>query len=1329
MGDPWDVDHAVLKPPTRPTRDDRLVGLSEKERLEALGLDETWTEYSVLLLDRPDTGVYVTPRGRRRPAGKRQGRPRISRVAVFKSPKLTSLPWFCSGREDQAAGASLSPPQASSAHRVAHRVASPTPLDASVSGRPQEHTIDRQQELDRASQIPATTKRSKRRNSQADPSDTQSTSIVGTLGTTEGGLWKRRRLDDVKTEVKQSLTVPRAASAEDPQSTRDESAKYPVNRAVEKDSENRVKRKRSADDQDRAMEAREAAVECFTGTVLTETRSGNEGPSQGESQERLVKRRRHEFETSRGASDEGAAEGPAKGHAALPSATTTKHNADLSADGGHARPADLDTEPVKQPHELSGGQSHQPASKTKGFRTKLMNTDKRGSVALLRKRIITEIVDKAGGAFPWGTELWYPFTTAWRKMEYKGLPDMRTIKSTAKHLIDAGTLRQMTFSGKDSKGVMVTKSIITKPDLEPDDPVIKDLQKNMLAEPKFYFPPNTEIDPAMRTRGIGRRSTEYPKAGAPVPVETGMTVQLHEKPAFVMQGEKRKGRRIQRELLQRIEFEPGVSKQTRPGVVRLMKIHRPLAQAPTSISRPWPRGDVGRTQGPKRLRAGENPPIGFHRVKRGWHPISTIAPYAMFLNPSQAFYASTGTFSTDAGVAALQARKTARDKIADKLPESLDDLLKQARRRKNAALAESVEQDASRFFSESDAILRWELNNEGALRKRAGDLRYINQMIHDQGPFRAAEIEGDIQFVNEEDQKAAAADEPMVTRRRARRRPSPVAAHGEQPWPPLLRPIGSLEAEEVQDVQEDEGSFTEPVISKGKRPVTAAAQGRRLTKLNDSLNADEPATTATAAPAHRHVSRRRFATQLAPSLIQKIMTAIVVVRSLAGGFEGKIVDWNILPRGFPDHDPKLIQDRGKSILGRNRLQLAKMQSDFQERFVEAYAAGKVPRIDYGNLEGYDWERVIDWAHGHLETPSSQRLPDLPATREQFDSLFELREEAPPGVDELYQTVQNVTVGRKRALHAGVAFAVPLSREPKPGKAGISRLEEAKTWIRANVTTPEETYQSTEAWAALRRFDDSLIESAVQSLVSDRIISMGNRGRITPGRNYDVTDHFLSTLGRRRAIEHTQLRRAARFKTKILDPELRERGSFEVNYHAEDGDILALINLAAAGKISLKPRDPPNDKFGLTEGSYVTRQLDKEKLRFSVEVQPVAGLYVDGNPLEERMSSLPAPCPPRVPVTSSLSVPEVIPVWFDIHGQFNKLLWEQVTAAVVGCVAMRPGISATGIASMIKPTMGTWEVQMLLEWMAEAGVARYEGPVEGEEQPGWGVQEWWWMILG
>jgi len=332
----------------------------------------------------------------------------------------------------------------------------------------------------------------------------------------------------------------------------------------------------------------------------------------------------------------------------------------------------------------------------------------------------------------------------------------------------------------------------------------------------------------------------------------------------------------------------------------------------------------------------------------------------------------------------------------------------------------------------------------------------------------------------------------------------------------------------------------------------------------------------------------------------------------------------------------------------------------------------------------------------------------------------------------------VTVPRKQAMFAGVPFSVPLQQPPAEQRmesVTIERLNTAKTWVRANIITPEESYRPFQARQTLERLGEDVIGQAVQSLVTDRVISMGNRGRITPGRNYDVTENFLNTFSRKRAVEATQLKRAEFFKTNVLDAQLRSNGKHIVGYDAEDGDILALINLFAEGRVTVWPINPPKDKYGLTEGGYLTRLMDKGKLRFDVEVRSVPDRYVYGNPVEALISSTP---PPRGNLDDKCPNPSSIlckiPLWFDIHLDFVKLLWDVVVAAIVGCVAIRPGISTEDISHVVEPAMSEWEVELALGWMRGVGIvkASWDGPIDlgvgAIGQPGWMVNEWWWMAV-
>lgn len=116
-----------------------------------------------------------------------------------------------------------------------------------------------------------------------------------------------------------------------------------------------------------------------------------------------------------------------------------------------------------------------------------------GSVGVLRRKIIMDIVQKCGGVYSSDRELVPPFVTAWIKLGKAGRPDAKTVQAAYKYLVQAGKLRQLTFSFMTPKGVMVTKTMATAIDVSPTDPRVKEIQDNMISShPNFYFPPEAE---------------------------------------------------------------------------------------------------------------------------------------------------------------------------------------------------------------------------------------------------------------------------------------------------------------------------------------------------------------------------------------------------------------------------------------------------------------------------------------------------------------------------------------------------------------------------------------------------------------------------------------------------------------------------------------------------------------------------------------------------------------------------------------------------------------------------------------------------------------------
>ncbi|KAJ5121570.1 B-block binding subunit of TFIIIC [Penicillium bovifimosum] len=1231
----WE-DFVEPPPPTKRAKiKHQLRGLSEREKLEALGMDETWTEYNALIIDKPGPGIFVTPHGRRRPVGKSRGRPRQSRIAVFKSYKLASFPWFVADANDTTddgeAGAAATSQEFES---LALEAAAPV--------------IKSESPIVTRSPIPVWPRERISSDGPTAHSPTPSSSLVAS-GSGNERPHKRPRLHEAhnggrETSVEMANEVPPADRTPGHDMNYDEASRL-------------------------GHHNKSASVHLL-----------EDGQSQTPS-----KRPRLESPA------------PTQQSSTPRPSTVTAGLRKLQSNAG--------TQPAKEtPRSRARTSRNAPNADAKEFEAPRPLIERGGSISILRRKLLMEIIEDAGGVYPGGAAIWYPFVTAWMKFHPTEKPDMRTIKNACKHLVSAGLLRQLTFSGRNKKHVTVTKTLLMKPDMPPDHPLVKEMQKKALSieinEARPTFAENVELDPTL-TRSGGRPHGAPPRPHrSSIPVEQEAQVHLQQKPAFVLNFEKRKCRSAQSSLFRRLAAQAKAAAAADelpdlPGVQRLMTLARPPeldtnAHPHTSIIRPL----LQRVREPQKRKSM------VHAKRVRMRPMSAIGAYGMLMNPVQHFHPVTGTFSTH--LCLLQPKRS--ELILGAQPaieiENIEESVNELSRLAHDEIDLPEVSRMKRFDIRTKRILEWELLHQNLFDMDLKGQEFINQTI--QHKFKTSLIEGDIRFdVITGPPQAAPAGPAMPTRRSE-------ALRLRQSVPGSPTTFGSTEAPATQQPKR-----------RRKRASRAAPSDRRLAKLDDITSPSKESQQP------KRIRRTRIVRPVSEDLKKRLMIALVAVRVLAGGEMSRVIEWGLVSKAFPNHDSDFIQGRARQILSKNRLQITKMHRDFQECFLEGYENDEVPRIDYSDLEGYDWSTLVEWASQRLDISSSERVPDLPATREQFDAVFELREDPITAGDDLYQAVHGVTINHKRNLMARSPFAVPLEDEARPKSAprgvDMAQLEAAKTWVRANIITAEETYRPNESSDILALFGDRLITSATQGLINERVISSTNRGRVSPGRNYDISDNFLQTLSRKRAVESTQLRRAVHFKSTILDPKLRMNGIFDIEYTAEDGDILALINLYASNAIQLRPRDPPRNKFGLTDGGYETRQMDKKRFRFPIEVIPTKK-YRYGNPVHAKAAAVSIPPPPSAAGTR---MPPRIPLWYDINGEFVHRLWDLVVGPVIGCLVTRPGIKAQSISNMIKPTMGAWETVLMLQWLEAVGVVKSDG--EGE-LASWRLEESWWMIL-
>lgn len=181
-----------------------------------------------------------------------------------------------------------------------------------------------------------------------------------------------------------------------------------------------------------------------------------------------------------------------------------------------------------------------------------------GSLGVLRRKIIMDIIEACGGVYSGVKELAAPPATAWKKQNRTGRPDSRTVQTAFKYLVATGKLRQLTFSFS-ANGLMVTRTMATTTDISPTDQKVKDIQKNMISSyPSFYFPP--EVDHSVDSRHQASYLATYGrnKSMNNLEIENGRQVQLQYKPGFDIHFEQQQQRAEMREeesRARRLEFE------------------------------------------------------------------------------------------------------------------------------------------------------------------------------------------------------------------------------------------------------------------------------------------------------------------------------------------------------------------------------------------------------------------------------------------------------------------------------------------------------------------------------------------------------------------------------------------------------------------------------------------------------------------------------------------------------------------------------------------------------------------------------------------------------
>ncbi|KAF7862505.1 hypothetical protein EAF04_007378 [Stromatinia cepivora] len=472
--------------------------------------------------------------------------------------------------------------------------------------------------------------------------------------------------------------------------------------------------------------------------------------------------------------------------------------------------------------------------------------------------------------------------------------------------------------------------------------------------------------------------------------------------------------------------------------------------------------------------------------------------------------------------------------------------------------------------------------------------------------------------------------------------------------------------------------------------------------------------------------RQRFKEQgLAADEEERLTMGIVVIRALLGGLEMNI-DWVILGSVFKDYSLNFLKKWWQVVWAKKKPMVDKMTKDFQEVFIMGYRKGQIQSIDYDHIVDYDFNTLIDWAMTKINTPTQEKkVFDLPNSFPELKKKYALVPEARSNYWSEQYYYPLAAVYQRMNLVNSVPFANPLQQETPTYEINDYAL--AKSWCRAAAVTPDHLWDSKAANKLLNRLPSAIIIKAREDLLKNKIITKNKRLR-TNGRVYNLPDAFNAVFIRTgKIIYEKQYREAYEFKRE-LDQKFRN-GETIVNipWGVNEGAVLAITNLQANGCIYVQKSNIRANKFGLTEGGYETRLIDKAKYRFQMDITPTSNyVYNHAIPNLDALISDPP----------SLGSRGAIPVWRSIKGEIIEGMWRKVLLGVTGAFVLRSSIDIEGLEKVFAPSLDAWEIKQLIDWGVEKGVWQrcdYEGlgatAEEASDMEGWEVGDWWWMIVG
>ena len=887
-----------------------------------------------------------------------------------------------------------------------------------------------------------------------------------------------------------------------------------------------------------------------------------------------------------------------------------------------------------------------------------------GSVAVARKQTILDIVEESGGVFPGDRELWYPFTTKWMEQSKGGRPDQRTVKQTKKSLVDSGKLRQVMFTFQDSRGVLSTKSILTLRSILPSDDRVVEMRSQMIAAyPDLHIPTQFEIRPDIRPSTAAQKSDRIrqsmhaenkskrgekfadtpadPEEPHPELSEQENAEGLHEREAYIIKrfGDIR-GSEIHFMPSQDLTDDP--LKDFEPDMDPRAELGYDSCYLDPRLQNLLPRESRHKFAAVK-----SDTRTAPKRLPRGARDICAMAGTQKALNSYRKGLERTGKMTaTDSTLSDVRTRSLA------KAPQWLDRPPQQA-------------QLSSLYYPRH--------------------YQYFHSFSINPGN---PDAQGDT-WVG-----------------------SPRLSHGNN----VGGHIGSFQ--ERSNVPGQQNASKRDTIGaafpreKRKMPAESRRVSRRapLSGRDQIARSTEGPGAERARPKKPRLQKPHSEIEVGPDFDSALLVAVVVARALAGGLD-RSVDWAIVAKAldlvanedFVSRRWRLIREKSKKVT-------EKTTRDFQASFLKEYGAGRMCLPDFEDLAHFDWKGFHAWASKEL-LPRQSKKAVFGFNRKTMEKASSIKQSPGHGWPDVRESKTGASIFDRRVLlhQKPIISALPTLHQRLSEQEQHAAL---KTCIKSIVVTPKGLLDKKKARSKLTSFEPVDIDKAIQDLLSEKVISPTIEER--SHRAYSISEHFVSRLVS--SVQLADLDNGTR-RTKAFDQSLRRTRPAHLNLTAGDGSMLAVVNLIALRMSNTEQQNLPKKRFGLTKGGYRTRTINKSVLNFEVGLVPTAS-STTGYP----MASLPGLPSCKRPGHAEASAE--VPCWRDANGNDVQAMWRLIVSAVLNILIARPGMPQKCVLECLKPAVEAFEIQAIMKWLVGSQAAIWVGRHDRAIR----MKGWWWMVL-